>query len=682
MSNNEWISVDVETSMCAEKKLMVISVCDAQGDASIIYKFSEHTDESLKAACEYLDGKNWLIHNAWFDVGVLYKLGITCSSVYCTMTGESLVCGNGVNKPLGFCIKKYIGLEIEKDLQTSDWSKAMTDEQVEYCLNDVKFLHRIKKDQEDYLTKRGMMTHLQLKNEYIRAIGADAFRGVPMDKGLLDDIAKRCRTNYRKQLTELLDLVPLEMFFKSTFTIKALRDELTPYSSKVIELKKRTQMEELLESGELDDAVRSFIIDNPFNKTLLISIEAPAFASNCAEHFGVDVNSFSVTSKRLMDFLDDEKDHPFTKVMELIFAIRLTQKVLTTYADPKPEKVYTDSDGLMRRTSKVAYTSTGRITFTPFAQFPKEGSGKCQEANELRSACIAPKGYKIASLDYASIEDVLMGLVFNDKAKQKILREGYDQYLLFASKLFGTFDYTDPSQTEELKTTYKGFRQAVKAISLASNYNVQAKKVKQMYDTAMEEMDLDNPLTGEEILDKWRELYEGIYEFQKHLNDFTCNTIQSYYDKFDFDNGDMRSLKTFNLDPFSQPCKLRANVLRDSGLVISASSVLGLKRDYVGHQCFSQHFYGSKKAHVQELGNVTIQSTGAELLMLATILVKAKHPEVIIPFTIHDSIIAYIPDDDNAESVKESMLKLMETAGYMIVGYGTTADGGITDRGF
>ena len=40
-------------------------------------------------------------------------------------------------------IKEFIGVDISKQLQTSDFGGELTDKQLKYCANDVIYLHKI-----------------------------------------------------------------------------------------------------------------------------------------------------------------------------------------------------------------------------------------------------------------------------------------------------------------------------------------------------------------------------------------------------------------------------------------------------------------------------------------------------------------------------------------------------------
>ena len=50
-------------------------------------------------------------------------------------------------------IKEFIGVDISKQLQTSDFGGNLSDKQLKYCAQDVIFLHKIKSELESMLVR-------------------------------------------------------------------------------------------------------------------------------------------------------------------------------------------------------------------------------------------------------------------------------------------------------------------------------------------------------------------------------------------------------------------------------------------------------------------------------------------------------------------------------------------------
>ena len=70
----------------------------------------------------------------------------TSRHVFCTMTASRLLTA-GLRDPndLGSVVKSHLGIDLPKQLGGSDWGgMVLTEQQLEYCRNDVAHLHRLK----------------------------------------------------------------------------------------------------------------------------------------------------------------------------------------------------------------------------------------------------------------------------------------------------------------------------------------------------------------------------------------------------------------------------------------------------------------------------------------------------------------------------------------------------------
>ena len=82
----------------------------------------------------------WMAHNAVFDLGWLQAHDIyPAGHVLCTMLASRLITNGlpNVRHTLDSLVKRYLGRELPKDLQKSDWSGELTEAQLEYAANDV-----------------------------------------------------------------------------------------------------------------------------------------------------------------------------------------------------------------------------------------------------------------------------------------------------------------------------------------------------------------------------------------------------------------------------------------------------------------------------------------------------------------------------------------------------------------
>jgi DNA polymerase-1 len=82
-----------------------------------------------------------IAHNAAFDLSFLAALGFEPGAVRDTMLLSQLLhAGHRVSHRLGECADRELGRTLDKDLQTSDWSAGLTQEQLAYAAADVDVL--------------------------------------------------------------------------------------------------------------------------------------------------------------------------------------------------------------------------------------------------------------------------------------------------------------------------------------------------------------------------------------------------------------------------------------------------------------------------------------------------------------------------------------------------------------
>ena len=90
-----------------------------------------------------LEDMRVVAHNAAFELSFLEKAGVTPREIHCTFQTTRLL--TGVNKPnLKFAAQEFLGIILDKDLQTSDWNAPhLSQEQLRYAAMDVVICRRL-----------------------------------------------------------------------------------------------------------------------------------------------------------------------------------------------------------------------------------------------------------------------------------------------------------------------------------------------------------------------------------------------------------------------------------------------------------------------------------------------------------------------------------------------------------
>ena len=87
-----------------------------------------------------------IFHYARFDMAVLKEnLNINVKNVFCTKIASKLTRTYSSKHGLKDLVKELLNVELDKNEQTSDWSrKKLSKQQVQYAINDILYLEELK----------------------------------------------------------------------------------------------------------------------------------------------------------------------------------------------------------------------------------------------------------------------------------------------------------------------------------------------------------------------------------------------------------------------------------------------------------------------------------------------------------------------------------------------------------
>mgnify|MGYP000911796070 CR=1 FL=1 len=104
-----------------------------------------------------------IFHYARQDIAALkHWLNIDCQPIYCTKIASKLVRTYAERHGLKDVVREFIGVEINKQQQTSNWGGAkLTPEQMEYAASDVLHLHAVKDALDALLEREGRTAYAQ-----------------------------------------------------------------------------------------------------------------------------------------------------------------------------------------------------------------------------------------------------------------------------------------------------------------------------------------------------------------------------------------------------------------------------------------------------------------------------------------------------------------------------------------
>ena len=97
---------------------------------------------------------NKIFHYARADLLFIKRyLNVEVANINCTKIMSKIARSYSDKHGLKDLIKEFIGIDVSKQLQTSDFGGELSEKQLKYCANDVIYLHKIFKGLEKILIR-------------------------------------------------------------------------------------------------------------------------------------------------------------------------------------------------------------------------------------------------------------------------------------------------------------------------------------------------------------------------------------------------------------------------------------------------------------------------------------------------------------------------------------------------
>ncbi len=155
---NKVVAIDTETMGLKPNRdrLCLVQISNGDGFAHLI-QVSNKTKANFSIVKKMLKNKSItkVFHYARFDLAVIEKNICNVEGpVFCTKIASKLTRTFGAKHGLKDLCSDLLGVELDKEKQTSDWgTEELTERQLVYASNDVLYLHDLKKHL-DKLLKR------------------------------------------------------------------------------------------------------------------------------------------------------------------------------------------------------------------------------------------------------------------------------------------------------------------------------------------------------------------------------------------------------------------------------------------------------------------------------------------------------------------------------------------------
>jgi len=152
------VAVDTETMglKLHRDRLCLVQLCAGDGVCHLV-RITPGSSAPNLCALMTDPGVLKIFHFARFDVAMmLAHFSALTAPVYCTKIASKLCRTNTESHGLRALCKDLLGVDISKQMQTSDWgADVLTREQMEYAASDVLYLHRLKDHMDRLLVREG-----------------------------------------------------------------------------------------------------------------------------------------------------------------------------------------------------------------------------------------------------------------------------------------------------------------------------------------------------------------------------------------------------------------------------------------------------------------------------------------------------------------------------------------------
>ena len=202
------ISVDTETTgLCPFTNKVRLIQFSLEGQPTLVVD-TPNVGEEGKGALQAILGANQLkiFHNAKFDIKMLHASGFTVKgNVFDTMIASKLLFAGEKDKShsLKSVVKQFLGQELPKEEQLSDWTGELNPEQLEYASRDASVLLKLHKVLSQSLDKAELTEVAKLEFGCVFAVANMELNGWKVDKEHLEVISHEL-TAVKEQLAPTL----------------------------------------------------------------------------------------------------------------------------------------------------------------------------------------------------------------------------------------------------------------------------------------------------------------------------------------------------------------------------------------------------------------------------------------------------------------------------------------------
>ena len=363
-------------------------------------------------------------HNVKFDAKFLMRhFGVRVGGIFDTYLASQLISAgdDGDRHGLEPVVRRFLGVDLDKTAQMSDWSQELTPEQLEYAARDATILPPLRERMLTRLHSLELMRVAQLEFDCVLAVAGMELAGVHLDVDRWRALIARKRIEH--------DAVAEE-----------LQRELGAGAAQM----------------------------NLFGAPETINLDSPAQVRDALGRLGIELeDTREWTLQRLA---------PHHPVIEKLLLHRGLSRGLSSYGE-NILGYLNSATGRLHPDFRQIGTPTGRLTTSSpsLQQIP--------HTVEYRSCFRAPAGRRLIVADYSQIEMRILADIAGDAALLAAFEAGADIHRTTASQMFGlALDAVTKSQREAAKGLNYGLVYGMGADGLARRLECSVPEAQRLID--------------------------------------------------------------------------------------------------------------------------------------------------------------------------------------------------------
>jgi DNA polymerase I-like protein with 3'-5' exonuclease and polymerase domains len=476
----DLVALDLETTGldAHSADIRLLQVSDSE-KTFVIDLFKRDATDLVRALAR--EDLTVLAHGGDFEWRFVYHhFGVSLENIADTMLMTLIaLAGDRTGFGLGDIVRDELGLELDKEMQTSDWSaEKLSRRQLDYAAMDVKVLPPLYEILREVLedTEQGRVAAIE--NGALPAFALMQYVGMPVDKGAWDERAEETERVLRRFEQHMLDApwmpprppVPQEWKLQGPDCLAMLRaaglggvsgttaKDLAPYAAEPIVA---TLLAYRKAKVEERDELKASVLERAPEKP---PVPAPPWnfgSSRQVAEIAREILGVELENTEMGTLLRYKGEHPF---FEHVLTHRKLKKLVSTYGKGWFQQAY--SGGRVYPAWRQMGTTTGRVASGERGVAPNAQNVPASH----RKFFVVPTGRVFACADYSQIEVRILAKMLGEERLLKIYGRPGDEaksgdvYRTTAAYMLGV----------ELAAVTKNQRNLAKAIVLGMNYGLGA----------------------------------------------------------------------------------------------------------------------------------------------------------------------------------------------------------------